>query len=450
MELAAHGMLLRGVSKFPLMRDEEIELFCPYECQRPPIRRGVRVSARIERGTNCVIGFASEAEAEAFRETLAEAIAAADPARSEFRAKLELATPTVVVTYALLAANVAAFAWGCWRGMDPILPTSAQLVAVGADFGLYTLRGEWWRLGSAMFTHIGLVHLALNMLALWSFGRLVERLYGRSCIALIYLTAGVGGNLASLWWDPSKVSAGASGAIYGVVGAMLAWTVTRGAADGGAYRRVLKGQALTALLLNFVYAAAMPRIDHAAHMGGLLTGLAVGAASARPLEPQARRRALRRALAAGALVAAVMLGAGLARLRFGPEHRFVAFWGEMSERGDKATEVETAATQEAAGASGQISGRRADLVRHVESGAVAEWSALEKTCLAVGLAPETPWRTYWSSALGYVRGRRDAAVILTHALGQPGPPDLNAYETAMAETVRRYKRGMAGRMGGDD
>lgn len=117
------------------------------------------------------------------------------------------------VTVALVGINLFVFAAmlvygaGLWHS-----PNDVQL-AWGASFGPATKDGEWWRLGTAMFLHFGLVHLAMNMWALWDGGRLVERLYGPLRFVVVYFASGLAGNLLSLIVQGDRaVSGGASGA----------------------------------------------------------------------------------------------------------------------------------------------------------------------------------------------------------------------------------------------
>ena len=128
----------------------------------------------------------------------------------------------VPVATALLGANVLVFVLmllagaGLWH-----TPKGVQL-AWGANFGPATQDGQWWRLFTAQFVHFGVLHLGMNMAALWDVGRLVERLYGRWRFAVLYGASGVAGNLLSLVVQGNQaVSAGASGAIFSLYGALL-------------------------------------------------------------------------------------------------------------------------------------------------------------------------------------------------------------------------------------
>ena len=121
------------------------------------------------------------------------------------------------VTAALIGINLAVFVAMLANGAGFWHSTNTIQLAWGANFGPATKDGEWWRLATAMFLHFGILHLALNMWALWDGGRLVERLYGMRRFIAIYLISGVVGNLLSLIVRGDyAVSGGASGAIFGV------------------------------------------------------------------------------------------------------------------------------------------------------------------------------------------------------------------------------------------
>ena len=128
----------------------------------------------------------------------------------------------VPVTSALLAINLVVFAVMLVFGAGLWHSANGVQLAWGANFGPATQDGQWWRLFTAMFIHFGLIHLALNMFALWDIGRLVERLFGRTRYVLLYVGSGIIGNLLSLVLQGNQaVSGGASGAIFSLYGALL-------------------------------------------------------------------------------------------------------------------------------------------------------------------------------------------------------------------------------------
>jgi rhomboid protease GluP len=182
-------------------------------------------------------------------------------------------------TAALVTINLAVFAAmlvygaGLWH-----TPNSVQL-AWGAGFGPATKEGEWWRLASAMFLHFGLVHLAVNMWALWDGGRLVERLYGSARFVAIYIASGLTGNLLSLIAQGDKaVSGGASGAVFGIYGALMVCLWCRRAQVHPVEFRWLFGGAAVFSVVTIIFGLLITGIDNAAHIGGLVTGALAGLA----------------------------------------------------------------------------------------------------------------------------------------------------------------------------
>lgn len=191
--------------------------------------------------------------------------------------QLRLRRPRVYVTGTLIAANVlvflAMYASGAKLGLSP----SEIHLKWGASFGPATQDGEWWRLASAMFLHFGVLHLAMNSWALWDGGQLVERMAGPVRFAAIYLVSGVAGNLLSL--DVSRVNVvtgGASGAIFGIYGALLVYLwQERLRLDSREFRWLFWGAlafSCVAVALGFVVTG----IDNAAHIGGLVVGMLCG------------------------------------------------------------------------------------------------------------------------------------------------------------------------------
>lgn len=186
----------------------------------------------------------------------------------------------MMVTQALVALNVLVFVILAVQGIALNPPTQA-LIDRGANYAPLTLGGQPWRLVTALFLHGGFLHILFNMWCLWDLGGLCESLYGHVTFALVYLISGVGSSLASVWWHPAIPSVGASGAVFGIVGALIAsyylgeFTMPRFAISGN----------LRSLLIFVAYNAVLGQVfggvDNAAHIGGLVTGLVFGALIAR-------------------------------------------------------------------------------------------------------------------------------------------------------------------------
>ena len=214
------------------------------------------------------------------------------------------------VTRALVIVNALVFVFLAAVSMSPMQIPADLLIRVGGNFAPLIQKGEEWRLFTALFLHGGLLHVGLNMFALHQAGQVVERLFGRWGFAVIYIVAGLLGNLASLWWKPGPVSVGASGAIFGVYGALLSYLLLqRGSVPGEIFREMRSGT-LGFIGYSLFAGFTIPGIDNAAHLGGLVGGLVLGAAFAEPIiAPRPVRWLAPRALAG--LLAAALLGAGL-------------------------------------------------------------------------------------------------------------------------------------------
>jgi len=233
----------------------------------------------------------------------------------EFYARLRRLCPRVWITPALVLLNVAiyiAMVVPARRlgAFDPQL-----LMSWGANYGPLTINGQWWRLISAIFVHLNLLHLLLNMWALWNIGRLAERLYGRWVFFALYIATGGLASLSSIAWNPTHLSAGASGAIFGSLGAFLAFLVRR---RSDVPRTIIRSHWISTLafvLFNIVSSALQPGIDNAAHVGGLVSGMLLGYVLARPLDFEHRRRMTLAQTAGAATLVAVALLAGLWQVR---------------------------------------------------------------------------------------------------------------------------------------
>jgi len=207
-----------------------------------------------------------------------------------------------LVTPTIIAINIAVFIVMFFAGADLMNPNSAVHIRFGSNFGPLTWTGQEWRLLTSAFLHFGLIHIALNMYALYQGGALVERLFGSTRFAVIYLLSALSGSVASGWWDPLRNSAGASGAIFGVYGALLAFLAVRRVDIPPSMLKSISSSALLFCLYSLVIGAAHPLIDNACHVGGLLGGLVSGVILARPFTPEARAVAQPAKLAVAVLV----------------------------------------------------------------------------------------------------------------------------------------------------
>jgi len=198
---------------------------------------------------------------------------------------------TVTLTQVLFGANAAIFVAMVVASGSIQFPNSIA-VHFGANVGPYTLTGEWWRLFTYMFLHGGVFHIFFNMWCLWDLGRLCESLYGRWTFAAIYLLTGIAGGLGSILWNVETFTVGASGAIFGLAGALIAsfylgeFSLPRAAIAG-----TLRSLVVFAVF-NLFIGGFLGGVDNACHIGGLVSGLGLGAVIAKvaPHSEHAPRR----------------------------------------------------------------------------------------------------------------------------------------------------------------
>jgi rhomboid protease GluP len=201
------------------------------------------------------------------------------------------------VTVAIVGINILVFVAMVLNGVSPMGPSEAQLLRWGADFGPLSLGGQLWRVFTSNYVHIGLFHIVLNMWCLWNLGRLAERILGAWTYLLTYTTCGIAGSLVSLWIHPGAIGAGASGAIFGLAGALITALYLGKLPYPGQMLRGLMKSLLSFAGYNLFFGAVVPGIDNSAHIGGLLTGLAIGALLASQLtQPPEQRRAHERVI----------------------------------------------------------------------------------------------------------------------------------------------------------
>lgn len=203
-------------------------------------------------------------------------------ARRQFnRARGAYATHVPVVTYAIIAICVALF------GVDVVLSEGATLRGgflsgsvgpLGDEHlinGFLVADGEWWRIITSAFFHLGLIHLGFNMYVLYLYGPIVERMYGRLEYAAIYLLCAAGGSVLTILVDPRQFAAGASGAIFGIIGLLFAVSRRHHAVLGREARSMMAGIG-SYLVFLLLFTFLVPNISWTGHLGGLVVGAVLG------------------------------------------------------------------------------------------------------------------------------------------------------------------------------
>lgn len=354
------------------------------------------------------------------------------------------ASPWVSPTWQIAALNAAMFiVMAAFFGAGWFAPLSMRPYNLfAASNGAATTDGEWWRLLTSMFAHYGLLHLALNLWALFNVGPFLERLLGRALFWLIYLAAGIEGGLLSIIWNGDRVwSAGASGAVFGLYGAVLGWLVRE---KHGLPRRVYRPMLMSSLLfagLNIFSGLSRPGIDNACHLGGFATGFILGWLTALPVDPAVRARLAgpRLWFATGLVVVVTVLGVAFAP-RFDYSVRDELAWSDANKVWPDREQV-------------LIKRNNEELQRYQRTGdnsaAYAAWLNAEVI----------PFYTQWQSQLaglhlapGRVTARR-AAVIgevlrvkiagyreLEQGLRTRNPAGINAFVQAEQEAIRLIRR----------
>jgi len=187
---------------------------------------------------------------------------------------LLLPRPGYTVTPVIMDLNILVFLLMVLAGKGFISFQGSDLLAWGANYRPLTAgAGQWWRLLTSTFLHVGFVHLAFNMVGLLFVGIFLEPALGKGRMAAVYLLTGIGASLMSLWWHPATVSVGASGAIFGLYGVFLALLTTQ------FFPSVFKKSFMISVVVfvggNLLMGLA-GGIDNAAHIGGLISGFILG------------------------------------------------------------------------------------------------------------------------------------------------------------------------------
>jgi len=170
------------------------------------------------------------------------------------------------ITSTLIALNVVVFLAELVTG-----GSAGPVVQLGVEYGPAISQGEWWRIITAAFLHANLLHILFNMMALAQVGMVVELAYGSARMLAVYVASLLAAGFSVLTFNYAQPTLGASGAVFGLFGAVVAYGIRRGPAG-----RMLVRQTVGIIVLNVIYGFAAAGISNAAHLGGLVAGFLVG------------------------------------------------------------------------------------------------------------------------------------------------------------------------------
>ncbi len=244
-----------------------------------------------------------------------------EPPASQARSRLLAGWAYAPATYILIGINVAVYLLMTLKGVSWWAPTAADILHWGASRGANEiLYGQWWRLLTATFVHVGIIHIGTNMWCLWNLGLLGEPLLGGFGVIAVYVLTGVAGNLLSSGVDPGIVGAGASGAVFGIAGILILLLNSPHLPFPRAELRRLRRSVIYFAVINLAIGASTLlytggiKIDNMAHLGGFLSGLAMGVPLAPVLgtgrDPYFKRQRIVFFIVAGILI---LFGYGIVR-----------------------------------------------------------------------------------------------------------------------------------------
>lgn len=369
-------------------------------------------------------------------------------AHEAFEQRLREKTPSLWALYAVVALNVGVWLANVASGMSAFKPETADLFRWGASSASAVVRdGEWWRLVTATVLHGGVVHLALNMWALWVAGTQVARWFGNGQFLLIYWGSALAGSALSLHFSAQRaVSVGASGAVFGVLGALLAgvWQ-HRERVPKAVVQQLLASQGAF-VAISLVQGFTRPGIDNAAHVGGLLAGAVMAWLLVEVVDEQAsavlRRRRQWLATAAAGLAVAGLVWAAPA----GVDHR--ALFAEQTALRDVLPAFQKAEQALQADAKAQQEGRisQQQLIEALEQRHMPAYRAVGEALARVPADVR-------SDRLDDLRGLQSGMLeLMTLEVGQArgsiGTAEAEARAAEVTETLRRVGERMKARSAG--
>jgi rhomboid protease GluP len=350
---------------------------------------------------------------------------------TQFQDQLAAKSPVPWITLGIISINFAIYAGMLLTGVHPLNPSIPSLLQWGANLGSVTTSGQWWRLITCTFLHIGIIHILFNMYVLWEIGRFMERLVGRVGFAVVYFLAGLSGSVASMWWNPYIVSAGASGAIFGLYGCLIGYLLARSQDIPADVAKHLKRNALVFLACNLLWGLAHHGIDMAGHLGGLLGGLGCGFAMAKRLGAEGLEAKSRITLQVFLSGLAILSLAAASRPKTADLQQEIARFSE--------TEIRVQASYNQAlqkAKSGSLAD--SDFARLIDAEVVGPWHSARLRLEDIHGLPEAQTRLL-SRIERYAETREREWVVFSEALRQQDPQGVQRANALHAEADGQLK-----------
>jgi rhomboid protease GluP len=390
------------------LRQESWQLLADALRENDPekLRRHVELWDRCE---NLIVGVRAETQSLAKR-TDAQRV-------EEFQRALVTFTPRTIAMPAIVVANLLVFAAMVLSGVHLLEPNIQDVLDWGANFGPKTINGQWWRLVTSMFLHFGILHLGFNMWILWDLGGLVERLVGNVGFVVLYFVSGIAGSIASLAWYPAVISAGASGAVFGVAGALLGLLALRRDTVPVEVLRQLRNSMLGFLLYNVLYGMSSEGIDMAAHFGGLAAGFACGLVLSQPLSVEmiGRRGVRNGVLAVGSAIALPLAALALPAAPPDIDQVMLDFATVEEEALDLSSTLADRAQR------GEISD--ADYAKTIQRDVLPSWIEARQRMEGLLAAPHVD-QTYFSRLIEYMQAREECWQLRIEGLQEQDPTKM--------------------------
>lgn len=359
-----------------------------------------------------------------------------------YATNIKTATRIPFITPLLVAANLVMFVITGIAGAGWFDANAGALLQWGGDHWYFTTAGGWWRLLSSAFLHLGIFHLLFNMQALLVAGLITERLFGNVPFLAIYVASALVSGLASIWWDQNSVIVGASGAVFAIYGALLAYVAVYRQSLPKRIVEQLGGSALAFLAYNVYFAIKLGagNISHAAHIGGLCAGFILGAVMARPLDLARRARQTVPRLIAGAVLACLAIAFAVLYI---PKSGLDLHGEEALEAACQSMNTEELRLQERyiAMLNGFDAGKinAAEVQRTIDQEILPAWDSLIGRITSVPLGQASMSKPIQNKILQYGQIRHDAMRAMSGAMHAYSGGKVEEFNTRVKESQKLWQ-----------